>query len=225
MSTRPSLAIRAGSAALVLLTLAAVSAGAQDYRRGPARPEHFDARYNHNRYYADRGMTVRAIPGRPYAVGGGRYYYSGGVWYAPRGPRFVVIGAPVGFFVPVLPPFYNTVWFGGVPYYYANDTYYMWRADQNGYEVVAPPAEAAQSNVASTQAPPSDELFIYPQNGQSAEQQASDKYECHKWANTQTGYDPTQAAGGVGPDQAESKRADYQRAMRACLEGRGYSVR
>jgi hypothetical protein len=68
-------------------------------------------------------------------------------------------------------------------------------------------------------------VYIYPQNGQSADQQSNDKYECHKWANSQTGYDPTQSSGGVSPDEAAEKRAAYQRAMRACLEGRGYSVR
>ena len=34
-----------------------------------------------------------------------------------------------------------------------------------------------------------------------------------------------QSAGGVSPDQVAAKRVDYQRATRACLEGRGYSVR
>jgi len=155
------------------------------------------------------------------SAGGGRYFYSGGVWYAPYGPRFVVVGAPIGVFVPVLPPFYTTVWIGGFPYYYANDTYYAWHDAENGYEVVEPPNDQG----ASTQAPPSDDLFIYPQNGQPADQQANDKYECHKWASSQTGFDPTQSAGGVPPEQAGGKRADYQRAMRACLEGRGYSAR
>jgi len=210
------------SAALAALMLCGTAAMAQEPHHGP--PGHFDGRYGHNHYYSERGMAVRAVPGRPYAVyrGGARYWYSGGVWYAPRGPGFVVVGAPVGVFVPVLPPFYTTVWVGGAPYYYADDTYYAWRADQNGYEVVDPMAEPG---VASTQAPPSDNLFVYAQNGQNDEQQSNDKYECHKWANSQTGYDPTQASGGVPPDQAGAKRADYQRAVRACLEGRGYSVR
>ncbi len=61
------------------------------------------------------------------------------VWYAPRGSSFVVVAAPVGMFVPVLPPFYTTLWIGGLPYYYANDTYYVWRDAQDGYEVVDPP--------------------------------------------------------------------------------------
>jgi hypothetical protein len=218
--------VRVWAAAIAALALTAASAQAQESnRRGgpPARAEHLDSRYNHNHYYTDRGRVVGAVPGRPYMVnrGDGRYYYSGGVWYAPRGPRFVVVGPPLGVFVPILPPYYTTVWVSGVPYYYANDTYYSWRADQNGYEVVDPPGDQG----ASTQTPPSDDLFIYPQNGQSDEQKNNDQYECHKWAFSQTGFDPTQGAGGVPPEQTQSKRADYQRAMRACLEGRGYSVR
>jgi hypothetical protein len=218
---------RTFGALAALLALTSIGVQAQQYRGGPpgGGPRggmHFDARYGSNHYYATRGAYYGAVPGRPYVVGGGRYWYSGGVWYAPRGPGFVVIGPPVGVFIPVLPPYYTTLWVGGVPYYYANDTYYMWNTGQNGYEVVDPPSDPT---LATTQAPPSEDLFIYPQNGQSAEQQSTDKYECHKWANTQTGYDPTQANGGVAPDQAADKRADYQRAMRACLEGRNYSVR
>ncbi len=213
-------------AAIVVLALGAMTARA-DERHGGARAEHraehFDERYSHNHYYPGRGGYVRAVPGRPFILerGGGRYFYSGGVWYAPYGPRFVVVGAPMGVFVPVLPPFYTTVWIGGFPYYYANETYYAWRDAENGYEVVEPPNDQG----ASTQAPPSDDLFIYPKNSQPADQQANDKYECHKWASSQTGFDPTQSAGGVPPEQAGGKHADYQRTMRACLEGRGYSVR
>ena len=59
----------------------------------------------------------------------------------------------------------------------------------------------------------------------SREQQASDQYDCHKWSSSQTGFDPTQAGGGVSPDQLGARRADYQRAMIACLQGRGYSAR
>ena len=208
----------------MLLALGAtlVQADERGHHGGP-RGEHFDGRFSHNHYYPNRGEFVRTVPARPFIVshGGGRYFYSGGVWYVPRGPRFFIVGAPVGVFVPVLPPFYTTVWIGGFPYYYANDTYYVWRDPANAYEVVEPPGEQS----ASTEAPASDELFIYPKHAQSAEQQSNDKYECHKWASSQSGFDPTQSAGGVPPEQAGEKRADYQRAMRGCLEGRGYSVR
>jgi hypothetical protein len=36
------------------------------------------------------------------------------------------------------------------------------------------------------------ELFIYPDQGQSPEQQARDRQECHVWAVQQTNFDPTQ---------------------------------
>jgi hypothetical protein len=225
---RVALLTTAAAAAALACSLASADPGF-DHRgpeRGapPAAHQHMDARFSHNHAYYDRGYFVGNLP-RDRLVfnrGPNRYFYAGGVWYAPRGAGFVVVGAPFGLFVPVLPPFYSTVWFGGVPYYYANDTYYNWDASQNGYVVAQPPADPTAG---TTQPPQSDDLFIYPQNGQTQDQQSSDKYECHKWANQQTGYDPTQSGGGVSADQADARRADYQRAMRACLEGRGYSVR
>lgn len=38
------------------------------------------------------------------------------------------------------------------------------------------------------------QMYIYPEKGQSAEQQSKDKFECSQWATGQTGFDPTQAA-------------------------------
>ena len=233
--------------ALVLAAGLVSGARAQhpDHGHGPpghAEPyhEHYDTRYNHNHYYAAHGMVVPAVPGRPFVVahGGEHFYYSGGVWYAPRGPSFVVVAPPVGVYVPVLPPFYTTVWFGGVPYYYANDTYYAYGGDQ-GYEVVQPPTDESNAipgpqgpsypggPAPSANGPPpaEEDLFIYPQSGQSPEQQADDRYQCHAWASQQSGFDPTKVGGGVAPDQTVAKSTDYRRAMRACLEGRGYSVR
>ena len=66
---------------------------------------------------------------------------------------------------------------------------------------------------------------MYPTNKQTAAQQATDRYECHRWAVEHSGFDPTQAQGGVAAAAADSKRSDYRRAMTACLEGRGYSVK
>jgi hypothetical protein len=225
-----------GAVVVLALSFAALSAQAQAPNHVPAPhgAEHYDARHNHNYYYPTRGAYVHALPGTPVVItrGGGRYYYSGGVWYVPSGPRFVVVSAPIGVFVPVLPAYYTTLWVGGIPYYYANDTYYAWTPTQNGYQVVAPPNEQPGTSQGlpseqppMSQAPPSDDLFIYPQSGQSAEQQATDKFQCHQWAVGQTGFDPTQSAGGAPPEQYDSKREEYQRALRACLEGRGYSVR
>ena len=69
-----------------------------------------------------------------------------------------------------------------------------------------------------------DRLFAYPMKGQSEEQQATDRYQCHQWAADQTGFDPTQPGVTVPEPQRALKRAEYQRAMKACLEARGYSV-
>jgi YMGG-like Gly-zipper len=132
------------------------------------------------------------------------------------------------------------------------------------------------------------ELYIYPNKGQSQEQQSRDRYECHVWAVQQTGYDPTSAqvtqapppfpprggalkgaaggaalgaiGGAIGGDvgkgaaigaatggvfggmrqrqqttqhqQAQAQQTaqqsaaanNYQRALSACLSGRGYTV-
>ena len=74
--------------------------------------------------------------------------------------------------------------------------------------------------------PPSTErIFVYPRQGQSEELQAKDRYECHSWAVSQTHYDPTQPASGMSAAQLNQMRADYQRAMGACLDGRGYTVK
>ncbi|MGH9523037.1 MAG: DUF6515 family protein, partial [Terriglobales bacterium] len=149
------------------------------------------------------------------------------VWYAPGPGGFIVTRPPFGLFVNVLPPFYTTVWFAGAPYYYADDVYYQWRPDMNGYVVAAPPPDADQPGAAPAPAaaPAGEDFYVYPRNGQTADQEAADRYECHTWSKSQTGFDPTQSGGGVPPDQLANGRQQYQRAITACLEARGYSVK
>ena len=53
---------------------------------------------------------------------------------------------------------------------------------------VAPPPR-----VVAVPAPPPQRVFVYPANGQSAEQTDRDRYECHVWAVQQTGVDPSRA--------------------------------
>ena len=119
---------------------------------------------------------------------------------------------------------YSTVWIGGVPYYYADDVYYTWQPDQNAYAVVDPPDDA---DAPTPPPPPPDsaqaDLIIYPKNGQTKEQQAADQFECYNWAKGQTGFDPTQPGGGVSGNP-DTSRSSYNRAMSACLQGRGYQV-
>ncbi|MGH8230051.1 MAG: DUF6515 family protein [Steroidobacteraceae bacterium] len=198
------------------------------------RREYYDSRFHHDHNYLNRGIVVRALPHEHFRVRfrGAPFFFAGGIWYAPRGGTYVVVSPPIGVFAPVLPPFYTTIWVGGVPYYYADDTYYVYRGPVSGYEVVAPPpypqaADAPPPGAGAAAPPPapSPQLYIYPKKGQSAAQQSQDRYDCHKWATGQTGFDPTALDGGVPAADAAGKRADYDRAMTACLEGRGYTVK
>ena len=182
-------------------------------------PSHRDSRYNHNRAYPARGHYVGAVPRGHYSVyhGGVRYRYYGGVWYRPYGPRFAVVAPPFGLVIPFLPLYYTTLWVGGIPYYYANEVYYT--QTTGGYMVVEPPKGEA------VQAPPSEEkLFIYPRKGQSEKQQSDDRYQCHRWAVDQTQFDPTQPP-GKAETETSKKYSEYQRAMGACLDARGYTVK
>ena len=186
------------------------------------RHPHYDKRWHHYRNYPPRGYVAPALPRNVVLVNHyhQRYWYGSGIWYASYGPRYVVVTPPIGVFVPLLPYFYTTLWFGGTPYYHANDAYYLWRAPRRAYEVVTPPAAVQASQVL----PPAEELFVYPREGQSPEQVDFDRYECHRWASDQTGFDPTRPEDGVPYEQAGTVRAEYLRAMTACLEARGYSV-
>ena len=189
----------------------------------PARDFRFDKRFDHNRRYPPDGLTINKLPQRRYPIRyrDRSYFYISGIWYLPSGPDYVVVHPPIGIVVPVLPPYYTTIWIGGVPYYYANEVYYVWRADLNGYQVAEPP-------IGESETPPplvAEELFAYPKEGQSEEKQAEDRYACHRWGVDQTKYDPTQPPENLPVAELSRLRADYQRAMKACLEGRGYSVR
>ncbi len=63
------------------------------------------------------------------------------------------------------------------------------------------------------------QLYVYPAAGQSEEQLANDRYDCHVWSTEQTGHDPTLSTGDR--EQAEA----YSRAFSACMEARDYVVK
>lgn len=181
-----------------------------------------DKRHKHNRYYPKRGSEIRTLPRGFRAVHHNHtpYYFHAGIWYRPSGARFTVVLPPVGITVPILPPFYTTIWLGGVPYYYADGVYYNWQPERRVYVVTTAPVESAVTESAAVP----DQLFVYPKQDQNEEQQAADRYQCYSWSVEQTGFDPTRSGGNVEEAQYPVKRADYQRAMKACLEARGYSV-
>ena len=200
--------------------------GAPGYRPGYAPPrgavprgQWWDGAYGHGHYYPVTGWRVATVPSRAYWVpwGGVRYGYYGGVWYAPYGGAYVVARPPYGVVVSTLPAFATVVALGGLGYWYANGVYYR-EYGGGGYEVVPSPIVGVPDGSGAIA-----RTYVYPKLGQTAEKQASDEYECHRWAVSQTGFDPTAAA--TGQSTTPSQRSDYARAQSACLEGRGYTVR
>jgi hypothetical protein len=208
--------------ALAALTFLSGSAIAQNQRNhrgqefiGSRAPGvHLDQRYHLDHYYPPRGYAMPVLPSGSVSIvhGGGNYFFHGGVWFRPVGPRFVVIAPPFGVVVPLLPPSYVTLWIGGAPYYYANGAYYA-PAPPQGYVVVEPPPGADAA--VPVPAPPAPKVapdpIIYPRNGQSAAQTETDRQECNRWATTQP--------------SAMADAEVFQRAVAACMDGRGYTVR
>ena len=64
------------------------------------------------------------------------------------------------------------------------------------------------------------DVVAYPMYGQGQEQQEQDRYQCHRWAVSQSGFDPATAAYAPPASVADN----YRRALGACFSGRGYSI-
>jgi len=128
-------------AALVIAGSAHAQRGVREHERERFRTDHwvYDNRFHHDHYYPAVGYRIGALPPGHLEVRfrGEPFWFHSGVWYHRVGPSFVVFRPPFGVIVPVLPPAYSTVYVGAVPYYYANDVYYVQKPQ--GYEVVAPP--------------------------------------------------------------------------------------
>src|SRR5579862_2843501 len=162
------------------------------YHYGGAYSAGFHGGYVHGGYAAGHAY-VRPAAG--YRFYGGHPYWGGGWWHGGYWPR-AYYGWGFPWFLPVLPALYATYWWGGVPYYYANDVYYTWSPDYSGYVATDPPPVSDSSSpgsAVSSDAPPPEaasqplsgapaQIFMYPKNGQSTEQQAQDRAECQQWA-------------------------------------------
>jgi hypothetical protein len=193
----------------------------------PGRPPPAHGRVPHARYYPPPGYRVPALPPGHRVAHHHHvpYYYYGGAWYRPYGAYYRVVAPPIGIAVSFLPDFYTTVWYGGAPYYYANSVYYARRAGAPGYVVTAAPAGVVTGGEAAAATMVGDEIYVYPRQGQPDASAARDRYDCHRWAVSQTGFDPSQPGGGVPESRNAAGRGEYRRAITACLEARGYSVR
>ena len=162
--------------------------------------------------------SLEDAPIRIVALGSRGGFHDGGRGFHDGFGRRGFGGFGLGLYFATLPFYYSTFWWGGIPYYYADNTYYQYDGTEGQYETVAPPPEVQKQ--AAAQGSVGADVIAYPKSGQSADQQANDKYECHSWAVTQSGFDPAQGATASG-----TKRTDYMRAQAACLDGRGYSVK
>jgi len=174
---------------------------------------------------------------------GYRGSWGGGYWHGGYWPR-AYYGWSYPLYLGFLPALYATYWWGGVPYYYVNNVYYNWNAADNNYVAVDPPPTAGEGysddlnaveaagpeagnavdNIPPGVAPaaPAAGIIAYPRNGQNEQQQATDKFQCHTWAKGQTGFDPTSQSSSSA---TAGIRSAYGRAMAACLDARGYTVR
>src|SRR6185437_10256426 len=139
-------------------------------------------------------------------VGGAGRFWGGGYWGGRYWPG-IHYGVGFNWFFPVLPIGYATYWWGGVPYYYYDNAYYMWNPSYNGYIATDPPPADNGDNGSYNSTAPDDaasaagsysggagDIYVYPKNGQTDEQTSNDRFECHKWAVTQTGFDPTRSS-------------------------------
>lgn len=96
----------------------------------------------HYRHLPRRGALVTSIHSKALVVnfGGVRYRYHSGVWYKPRGNKWVVFRSPIGIRINVLPTGYRRCMVANRTYYYYYGTYYMKSNDE--YEVVSAPVGA-----------------------------------------------------------------------------------
>jgi len=198
--------------------------------RGGANVAHVAPAYRAGGGYGYAGgahlAPGRYVPGSAFRYG----HWNGGYWNGGFWPP-VFWGANFAWFLPVIPAFAATYYWNSIPYYYYNDVYYTYDPSASGYVVTTPPPaqDAGPDTPAPSAQQPDDSnsgaiasgapansgtgsLYAYPRNGQSDEQQSTDRQECARWASGQTGSD------GTGTSM------DYQRALTACLQGRGYSV-
>ena len=147
------------------------------------------------------------------------FFYLGGIFYSEFDSGYIVVSAPIGAIVSELPVGFIAFNNGFDTYFYANATYYRWSDSDAAFVVVSKPQGADEAIEKAT----SERLYAYPNAGQSEEQQAKDRYECHQWAVSESHVDPTLE--DENEELALQDVMNYRRALTACLEGRDYTVK
>ena len=141
------------------------------------------------------------------------YFFSGGYWYRPLGPRYVVVQPPRGIRVSYLPDYAREVWVGGALLFLAAGSYYAYQESTQDYVVVEPPVQPQPTGNGY-------DVVAYPANGQSPQQVNQDGYECYQYAVQQSGFDPRTATYQPDPSVVQA----YRQAQGNCLGSRGYQV-
>ena len=162
--------------------------GRPDDNRWPGRPDGHGNGWGPGPQHRP-GYVIDRFPDRNYRVPyrGQDYFFSGGYWYRPQGPRYVVVTPPYGIRVQYLPDYAREVRVGGSLLFLAAGAYYAYEESTRQYVVVQPPAEAPPPPP-----PPQGEgydVVAYPANGQSPAQVQQDGYDCYRWAVQQSGFD------------------------------------
>lgn len=110
-----------------------------------------------------------------------------------------------------------SVQIGGGHYWRHGDVYYRPWGPQ--WVVVAPPVllgepvllEPPRADPPLPATPSRPDPVIYPRNGQGAQQTEADRQDCNRWATTQPA--------------ALAEAAVFHRAVAACMDGRGYTLK
>ncbi|EXF95206.1 hypothetical protein HK44_026640 [Pseudomonas fluorescens HK44] len=189
----------------------------RDERRWSGRPEGHGNGWGEGPRYRP-GQIIERFPERhdrvPYH--GQDYFYSGGYWYRPHGPRYVVVQPPRGIRVRYLPDYAQEVWIGGALMFLAAGAYYAYEESTQDYVVVEPPVGNPEPQPVSN----GYDVVAYPINGQSPEQVTQDGYDCYRWAVQQSGFDPRTVTYQPAPQVVQT----YRQAEGNCLVSRGYQV-
>ena len=188
-----------------------------DDNRWPGRPDGHGNGWGPGPQYRP-GHVIDRFPDRDYRVPyrGQDYFYSGGYWYRPQGPRYIVVQPPRGIRIQYLPDYAREVWIGGSLLFLAAGSYYAYQEATQDYVVVEPPVQQQPQPQAQGY-----DVEAYPANGQSPEQVQQDGYQCYQYAVQQSGFDPRTATYQPAPEVVQA----YRQAQGNCLSSRGYQIR
>ena len=188
-----------------------------DDNRWPGRPNGHGNGWGPGPQYRP-GHVIDRFPDRDYRVPyrGQDYFYSGGYWYRPQGPRYIVVQPPRGIRIQYLPDYAREVWIGGSLLFLAAGSYYAYQEATQDYVVVEPPLQQPPQPQAQGY-----DVEAYPANGQSPQQVQQDGYQCSQYAVQQSGFDPRTATYQPAPEVVQA----YRQAQGNCLSSRGYQVR